>query len=200
MSAEKPSIRHATSDDVDTVADLLAVAFGALRATRWLVPHPTARATVLAGQFRILAAHALNHGQVYLLTDFSAAAVWFDHTRPVPAPPDYDRRLDAACGRYVQRFVDLDTLLDNHHPRQVGHHHLALLGVSPARQGTGRGTALLRTHHRVLDERALPAYLEASSPTSRDLYARHGYQAGAEFHLPDRTPFWPMWRKPATPP
>ena len=42
----------------------------------------------------------------------------------------------------------------------------------------------------------MPAYLEASSPRSRDLYAQHGYLAGEPFRVPDGTPFWPMWREP----
>jgi hypothetical protein len=43
----------------------------------------------------------------------------------------------------------------------------------------------------------VPAYLVASSPPSRDLYARHGYRSGELFSVPDGTPFWPMWRDPS---
>ena len=35
----------------------------------------------------------------------------------------------------------------------------------------------MRHHHAWLDANGMPAYLEASSPRSRDLYAKHGYLA-----------------------
>ena len=54
----------------------------------------------------------------------------------------------------------------------------------------------MRHHHAWLDANGMPAYLEASSPRSRDLYAKHGYLAGEPFRVPDGTPFWPMWREP----
>ncbi|GAB2963512.1 hypothetical protein GCM10027280_60500 [Micromonospora polyrhachis] len=71
-----------------------------------------------------------------------------------------------------------------------------MLAVTPAAQGTGRGTALLDHHHRHLDQAGIPAYLEASSPRARDLYTRHGYEPRRAFTLPDGTPFWSMWREP----
>lgn len=76
-------------------------------------------------------------------------------------------------------------------------HHLALLAVDPARQGGGLGSTLLRHHHATLDGNGTPAYLEASSPGSRDLYRRHGYELRETFALPDGTKFWPMWRPPS---
>ncbi|GAB3958082.1 hypothetical protein GCM10027614_74860 [Micromonospora vulcania] len=82
------------------------------------------------------------------------------------------------------------------HPH-TDHHHLAFLATRPDRQGQGLGTALLEHHHAWLDEAGMPGYLEASSPRSRDLYARNGYRTGEPFRVPDGTPFWPMWREPA---
>jgi hypothetical protein len=69
--------------------------------------------------------------------------------------------------------------------------------VLPPWQATGRGSALLAHHRQYLDATGTPAYLEASSPRSRDLYTRFGYRAaGQAFRLPDGPAFWPMWRQP----
>jgi GNAT superfamily N-acetyltransferase len=130
---------------------------------------------------------------VDVTVDGSAAAVWFDRASPAPPPPDYDRRLAEACAPWTDRFRLLDKLFEEHHP-EAPHHHLALLAVSAERQSTGLGTALLRHHHAWLDSHGTPAYLEASSPGSRDLYLRHGYELRETFTLPDATEFWPMWR------
>lgn len=182
--------------DVAAAAELIAEAFHPLPAAAWLVPDPSVRSSMLAGQFAILVAHALRYGSVHWTGDRRGVAVWFDRTGPAPEPPDYERRLAAACGDATPRFQTLDELLDKHHPADPGHHHLAFLAVTPAAQGGGLGSALLRHHQAHLDAHGIPAYLEASSERGRDLYAGHGYRSGEPFRLPDGTPFWPMWRPP----
>jgi len=50
------------------------------------------------------------------------------------------------------------------------------------------------------DRERRPAYLEASSTRSRDLYARHGFAVEEEIRLPgDGPPMWRMWREPRSP-
>jgi GNAT superfamily N-acetyltransferase len=70
-------------------------------------------------------------------------------------------------------------------------------GVTPERQGTGLGSALLDHYHRELDATGQPAYLEATNPRNRDLYPRHGYTTSGPFELPEGgPPMWGMWRDP----
>ncbi|MGI5147232.1 GNAT family N-acetyltransferase [Plantactinospora sp. CA-294935] len=121
--------------------------------------------------------------------------MWFDRSSPIPPPGDYERRLTAACGPCTERFATLDKLFDTHHPTEA-HHHLAFLAVTPDKQCTGRGTALLQHYHARLDRIGMPAYLEASSSGSRDLYARLGYVGREAFQLPNGSKFYPMWRPP----
>ncbi|WFE61092.1 GNAT family N-acetyltransferase [Micromonospora sp. WMMD712] len=180
------------------VAERIAEAFLVLPATHWLVPDAARRRPVLADNFEILVSHAMAHGQVHATADRAGVAVWFPQTGDDVGPPaDYDARLAAACGEWVDRFRHLDDLFAATHPHDR-HHHLAFLAVAPGRQGRGIGSALLRHHHAWLDANGVPGYLEASSERGRDLYARHGYRPREVFRLPDGTPFFPMWREPTT--
>ncbi|MFB4268952.1 GNAT family N-acetyltransferase [Nonomuraea sp. GTA35] len=189
--ALRPAVRLATADDAQQVAELIATAFAGLRPMAYLVPDRRERHRIIAANFRIFVEHAVEHGEVHLIDDGPAVAVWFPYTSPLPAPHDYDRRLAAATGAWEERFRTLDELFEQNHPA-APHHHLAFLAVHPDRQNEGLGTALLRHQHARLA--GLPAYLEASDPRNRDLYARHGYQAREPFALPDGALFWPMWR------
>ncbi|MFG1704988.1 GNAT family N-acetyltransferase [Nonomuraea sp. M3C6] len=193
--ALRPVIRRATADDAGRVAELIATAFAGLNAVRYLVPDRRERHRVMTANLRIFVDHAVEHGEVDLIDDGPAVAVWFSHTSPLPEPKDYDRRLEAATGEWIERFRVLDALFEENHPAQP-YHHLAFLAVHPDRQDQGLGSALLRHHHARLA--GAPAYLEASDPRNRDLYARHGYEVREPFALPDGTLFWPMWR-PAGP-
>ena len=183
--------------DIHDVTSLIAAAFADLDVAGWLVPAPNDRPLVLYAQFRMLVEHAAEHGFIDLTGDRLAAAVWFPREAPLPEIHGYEQRLQAACGRYTDRFHALDTAFEAHHPTQA-HHHLALLAVDPRHHGQGHGTALLRHHHTHLDHHDMPAYLEAASPRSRALYLRHGYRDhGTPIDLPDQGPrLWPMWREP----
>ncbi len=194
MTADVP-ILPAAADEADSLTDLVAEAFAGLTVTAWLVPEPDQRLPVLRGAFRILVDHALEHGHVDVLADRTGVAVWLHRDRPIPEPQNYEQRLAAACGPHTDRFNVLDLLFERHHP-SAPHHHLVFLAVAPAWQCTGRGTALLRHHHAHLDRICMPAYREASTTGSRDLYTRHCYETQRRFTLPDGTPFWSMWRPP----
>ncbi|MBT8228167.1 MAG: GNAT family N-acetyltransferase [Dactylosporangium sp.] len=186
--------------DAHQVAAVIATAFRSLDVAAWLIAVPDDRQRVLYGQFRILVEHALDHGPVLMAGDRRAVAVWFPRDTPLPEIDDYDRRLELACGQYTDRFRLLDAAFDKHHPDEA-HHHLALLAVDPDQQARGRGSALLECYHARLDKVGLPAYLEASSARSRELYLRHGYvDHGPPIVLPKDGPsLWPMWRRPQPP-
>ncbi len=156
------------------------------------------RVPVLADFFTLLTEVAAEHGRVDVIdgTDGPAAtAVWFDYTRPVPEPDEFDKRLAALAGPYRSRFDAVGELLAAHHPHEP-HWHLAFLAVHPSRQGAGLGGALMRRTHAELDRAGVPTYLEATNDDNVRLYRRVGYrdQDPFEVYLPDGTPFFRMWR------
>ena len=61
-------------------------------------------------------------------------------------------------------------------PAVAAHYYLAFLGVDPSWQGRGLGSGGACAGDRPLRRRAVPAYLEASTPRNRALYERHGFR------------------------
>lgn len=188
-------IATAGPDEAPVAAEIIADAFRHLDVAAWLVDDAEQRGAIVERNMLIWTTHALKHGLISLTLDETAVAVWFPTVEPLPAPDDYDERLDASCGRFADRFRTLDATFDEHHPHGEPHHHLAFLAVRPGHQGKGIGTTLLCHHHEMYPDVAM--YLEASSRESRALYLRHGYLDRGRFTLPDGPPLWAMWR-PAT--
>jgi predicted N-acetyltransferase YhbS len=85
--------------------------------------------------------------------------------------------------------------MDAKHPKRPPHWYLAVMGVAPEWQGKGLGTALMRPGLDEIDAASLPAYLESSTPRSRALYERNGFEVTGELNLPrGGPPVWLMWR------
>ncbi len=189
-------LRIAGPDDIDTVADLVADAFDHLQAIHVLVPDPARRRTVTRAWYRLYVAHAIGGaGQVVMTDDGSAAAVWFDRTRPPTEPDNYPQHLAELAGDDLPRFQHLDLQMEAHHP-VAAHWHLLFLAVHPDRWSQGLGSLLMAHTHSRLDAQGLPAYLEATSDQNRRLYRRHGYtdMTPPLISLSDGTVLYRLWR------
>ena len=179
------------------LSEVIADAFFDLAVSRWLIPYPPARRRVFPGYFRLYVEHALASGLVCTTPAQDAVALWLPAgEEPAPPAEDYDERLAAVTGPWIDRFRLFDQTLEPRRPTGYAHHHLAILAVRPDRQGHGTGSALLRAHHTALDRDSIPAYLEASDLRTRRLYLAHGYaDSGAPLVLPEAV-MYPMLRPP----
>ena len=97
----------------------------------------------------------------------------------------------AVWGAMFSMFEQMDAL----HPQEP-HWHLPLIGVDPAHQGKGIGSALLSHILDVCDAQNVSAYLEATSPQNVPLYERHGFEAVGSIQVADSPQIIPMLRKP----
>jgi GNAT superfamily N-acetyltransferase len=180
------------------VAGLLAEAFLEVPTAVWLVEDPAERVAAVQGQFEILVEHALAHGGV-VASGGEGAVVWFDRTKDEPPIPGYEERLREACGKHYDGFAELDRIMDEHHPAEP-HNYVALVGVRADARGRGVASEMLRRHHERLDAAGTPAYLEAVSPKTANLYASLGYRPhGEPFRIGEGgPPLYPMWRPTPT--
>jgi len=193
------AVLRAGQADADVLSQVIADAFFDLPPSPWLIADPDARMKIFPPYFRIYVELALAAGEVHTIHDRAAVALWLPvAAEPSQPPPGYLERLAAVTGPWLDRFLVFDEELERRHPAGPPHQHLALIAVRPDRQGVGVGTALLAAHHARLDEEGTPAYLEAASLRTRDIYLRIGYSdLGPPIQFPDGPAMYPMWRPPA---
>jgi ribosomal protein S18 acetylase RimI-like enzyme len=191
-------IRTASIHDVARIAAALGRAFFDDPVFVWAFPDADRRVEVLPGLFTIFSTALQRHGHVYRTADGTAAALWVP---PGVAPVGDDEAeafgaaLAEICGPDADRSMAIGALLDENHPREPVW-YLNFLGVEPAGQGRGVGSALLEHVLVRADRNAATAYLEATSMRNRRLYERHGFEARGELRVPGGPPLWPMWREP----
>jgi GNAT superfamily N-acetyltransferase len=175
------------------VAQILALAFHDDPLTAWMAPDVVQRPRKLAAMVEsLLRHHYLRTGEVWV-ADGGAAALWAPPGAPEP-PDQMGFEMAELFGEDVLRLGELFRELGERHP-SVPHWYLGMLGAVPERQGHGLGSALLRTVLDRADAAGEPAYLEATSPRSRRLYERHGFELMEEFAGPGGAPpLWLMWR------
>lgn len=191
-------VMPAVATDAPLLAGLIATAFHDLQPARWQIPDDQLRRAVFPAMFEDYVRHALGHGAVEMTAQVTAVAVWTVETgqvQPAPTPPA--GRLAAALGDAAARVHAFDRALYEREPIGAAFEKLALLAVRPGHQGHGIGSGLLAHHLTDLDARQAPAYLEASSERSRELYRRFGFRDhGEPIELPHGPLMYPMMRQP----
>jgi GNAT superfamily N-acetyltransferase len=191
-------IRAASIHDLARVGLALSRAFQDDPVFVWTLPDPGRRREVLPGFFTVFAGAFHRHGHVYRTADGTGAALW---VAPGVAPVGDDEAdafgaaLEEVVGTDAERTFIISELLDENRPHDPVW-YLNFMGVEPAGQGRGIGSALLEHVLAEADRKAEPAYLDATSMRNRRLYERHGFETTRELRLPDGPPIWPMWREP----
>jgi ribosomal protein S18 acetylase RimI-like enzyme len=123
------------------------------------------------------------------------AALWL----PPGVAPDGER-LVALINEHAPASIRPDTesvfeQMDRFHPKEP-HWYLPLIGVDPASQSRGYGSALLAHALARSDRDCVAAYLESSNPRNVSLYQRHGFEILGEIQAGSSPRVVPMLRKP----
>lgn len=185
----------ARPNEVDQVADLYAEVFVDDPVWTAIVPSDRARPRVIKRSFaRELSGGRTRHvdvvrgpgGQVigclnYQTPDSSShAQAW------------WERALDSVAARVVpwaRRSERHESVMATFHPAEP-HWYLRDLVTSPAARGRGLGKALLDNRLALIDKDPLPVFLESTTPASRRLYERYGFECvGTVSELPGTESF-----------
>ena len=200
-SRDSMEARHASHDELPAVVAVLSRAFFSDRIYRWTVLDDAQRRRSARAFYSRFVDACWPHGEVHVAGTGIGAALWMPPGVPLVSDEDADafsRSLletagDAASAARMRKVLDV---VDEHHPPEPCW-YLAFMGVDPAAQGQGIGSAMLTAVLERADRDGLPAYLEASCPENQRLYERHGFVTVGELNVADCPAIYAMWRSPA---
>jgi GNAT superfamily N-acetyltransferase len=205
MAGLEVTVRPATAADVRPLAEVLARAFEDDPPFVWMLPDARTRVARNRRFFStVLGTEALALGAVEVACldgVIVGGTIWYPPGR-WSAAIGLRTALGfvRAFGRQLGRASALSTAMARAHPHQP-HWYLYVIGVDPARQGTGVAGALLRSRLSRCDQSGEPAYLESSKLANVPLYQHFGFEPTGPLELPAGAPMLtPMWRGPAAQP
>jgi ribosomal protein S18 acetylase RimI-like enzyme len=171
------------------------LAFSSDPAVRWAYPDPHQFFSSFPEFVRAFGGKAFEHGTAHYVEGFTGAALWL----PPDVLPD-EEALGSLLLRTVSEEIHDEVFavleqMGSYHPTEP-HWYLPLIGVDPAHQGKGYGSALLRHALASCDRNHQIAYLESSNPRNIPLYERHGFKLLGEIQAGSSPPIFPMSRNP----
>ena len=192
MRAIHPAVIAGRPEEIATLAHMTAAYTWDTPIAKWLIPDPSARPAVLSSWYSLIIEQAIQYGYADLSGDRRAAAIWMNHTVPIPAPPDYLRRLTADCGPYTLAILQYERILQRHRPRN-GHAELVLLAADAR-----TAPQLLAYRHRRLDEAFVPAHTVAADTARHGILTDASYQPASACRLTPNGPTLTVLRRSGT--
>jgi ribosomal protein S18 acetylase RimI-like enzyme len=191
-------IRSAHTADHPPLTSVLARAFDDDPIMRWVFPGSRTRDRYGEAFFRWSLWRCADQRVTWTTDDLVGAAIWALPDRWQVTLPQLGalvrwtwRGVGWRAPRVLWGFGSIERV----HPHDR-HLYLAVLGVDPARQGAGVGSALLAPGLELCDREGLPAYLETGKERNLAFYGRHGFRVTGQLRLPRGPAVWSMRRDP----
>jgi ribosomal protein S18 acetylase RimI-like enzyme len=197
------AVRAFTRADLQATIDTMVRAFADDPLMVWIFPDEQLRARQLPKFFAISFRElSLRREGTEILVEGQAvlgSAIWVPPGAWRPSVwqqlrtlPRYARALGSRMGVASATYGTIVRC----HPHRP-HWYLSGIGTEPAAQGTGVGSALMRSRLVQCDAAGQPAYLESSKEQNVPFYQRHGFQVTRELSIGGGGPtLWLMWREP----
>ncbi len=190
-----PAVNAAKAKDRERVVSAIVLAFVGDPVARWAWPDSHDYLTYFTEFTNAFGGKAFDHGTAHSVAECSGGALWL----PPSVQPD-EEVLVGLMERSIdpKRLQVVFTMLEKmggYHPTEP-HWYLPLIGVEPAKQGHGYGSALLRHALEHIDREGRIAYLESTNPANIPLYQRHGFEVVGTIQVDEAPPLFPMIRRP----
>jgi predicted GNAT family N-acyltransferase len=188
------TIKTALAPDQTGAIGVLTLAFSVDPMARWSLPDPATYLAVFSSITKAFGGSAFDKGTAYIANGFTGAALWL----PPGAKSDeeslkrlFDENTNDDIKEDMQRIFEQ---MEKYHPTEP-HWYLPMIGVDPAHQGGGIGSALMIEALKAVDRDGSIAYLESSNPRNISLYQRHGFEVIGEIQSGSSPVLRPMLRK-----
>ncbi len=193
--------RRAGPADLDRASEVLGEAFADYAWTRWTVDADDHVERITMLQRVALQHYGMAFGQVWVsgVADrVESVAIWMDSAVGVP-PTVHERLTSVIAGLEGARHaasVAAEHELPAWRPDQR-HYYLATVGTVPGMQGRGLARAALGPVLRAADDEGVCAFLETSSASNVDFYAKLRFEVAGHRRISGGGPdVWAMLRRP----
>lgn len=187
-------IKTALTSDQAGAIGVLTLAFSSDPMARWSLSDPVKYLATFSSIAKAFGGSAFEKGTAYIANGFTGAALWL----PPGAGSDeeslkrlFDENTDDNIKEDMQSIFEQ---MEKFHPTEP-HWYLPMIGVDPAHQGAGIGSALMTEGLKAVDRDGLIAYLESSNPRNISLYQRHGFEVIGEIQSGSSPVLRPMLRR-----
>ena len=188
------AIKTALASDESGAISVLTLAFTVDPMARWSLPDPATYLAVFSSITKAFGGSAFGKGSAYIADGFAGAALWLP-----PGVKSDEESLKRLFDENTKDDIKKDMQgifeqMEKYHPTEP-HWYLPMIGVDPAHQGEGIGSALMTEGLKAVDRDGSIAYLESSNPRNISLYERHGFEVIGEIQSGNSPVVRPMLRK-----
>ena len=185
----------ASASDEAPIVQTIVLAFSTDPMARWCWPDAHQYLATMPTFIRAFGGRAFQGNSAHCTSDRRGAALWL----PPDTSPDEEAVVQIAEDTIPEAIRgDVYGVMEKmaqYHPREP-HWYLPMIGVDPAQQGRGYGSALLSHALQRCDRESCLAYLESSNPRNIPLYERHGFRAIGEIQAGTSPTMVAMLRAP----
>ena len=196
----EPEAVLVTRESADAVADAVSRGFHDNEMWCWIIPDPRRRGRLLQQFYRATVRHVFAPREhAWTTPDSAGGALWFapgeESITPMQAIRELRVLAPALKARGLRRALAIESVKKRHRPAEP-HWYLETLSVTPEKQRSGVGTALIAPVLDQCDREGIPAYLETQRQANIPYYERFGFSLKPEMTALDSPPLWPMLRQP----
>jgi ribosomal protein S18 acetylase RimI-like enzyme len=189
------TVKSVKATDQNNAISAIVQAFSTDPVARWMYPDSQQYVEYFPKFIKAFAGAAFEHGTADCVDGSPAAALWLP-----PGSHPNEKALStllqvSVAERDQAEVIALFEQMDAYHPAEP-HWYLPMIGVDPAHQGNGYGSALLKHALARCDYDDRLAYLESTSLDSLRLYERHGFELLGTIQVGSSPSLFPMVRKP----
>jgi GNAT superfamily N-acetyltransferase len=187
-------IKTALDQDQASAIGVLTLAFSSDPMARWSLPDPAKYLAIFSSIVKAFGGSAFEKKTAFVADGFTGAALWL----PPGAKSDEEtlkKLFNENTGDEIKKDMQgIFEQMEKFHPTEP-HWYLPMIGVDPAHQGGGVGSALMTEALKTIDRDGSIAYLESSNPRNISLYERHGFEVIGEIQNGSSPVVRPMLRK-----